>query len=74
MVKRFFEVFIDEFSIFSDIFSKCLYHLKLVIVRCKEKNLIINWKKYHFIIKHGIILEYIILNKEIELIKKKSIW
>lgn len=40
MVERFLEVFMDDFSVFWSSFEECLHHLTLVLVRCKEKNLV----------------------------------
>ena len=45
MVERFLEIFMDDFSIYGDSFEQCLYHLKLVLQRCMEKNLTLNWEK-----------------------------
>jgi hypothetical protein len=42
MVERHLEVFMDDFSVFGSSFKECLHHLTLVLVRCKEKNLVLN--------------------------------
>ena len=42
MVKKFLEVFMDDFSVFGDSFSSCLDHLALVLKRCQETNLVLN--------------------------------
>src|SRR3989304_2860911 len=42
MVERFLEIFMDDFSVFGSTFEECLHHLTLVLVRCKEKNLVLN--------------------------------
>jgi len=36
IVKRFLEVFMDDFSAFGFTFDEGLYHLPLVLIRCKE--------------------------------------
>jgi hypothetical protein len=51
MVERFLEVFMDDFSVFKSSFEECLHHLTLVLVRCKEKNLVLNWEKCHFMVQ-----------------------
>ena len=56
MVEKFLEIFMDDFSIYGDSFEQCLYHLKLVLQRCTEKNLTLNWEKCHFMVKQGIVL------------------
>ena len=68
MVEQFLEVFMDDFSIFGDSFDQCLHHLTLVLQKCIEKNLILNWEKCHVMIKQGI-LGYIISSKGIEVDK-----
>ena len=65
MVERFLEVFMDDFSVFGSSFDECLHHLTLVLKRCKEKNLVLNCNKCHFIIKLGIMLGHIISEKGI---------
>lgn len=42
MVERFLEVFMDDFSVYGSSFDECLHHLSLVLIRCKEKNLVLN--------------------------------
>ncbi|KAH9658353.1 hypothetical protein KPL70_023455 [Citrus sinensis] len=71
MVERFLEVFIDDFSVFGDSFDQCLHYLTLVLQRCIEKNLVLNWEKCHFMVKQGIVLGHIISSKGIEVHKAK---
>ena len=71
MVGRFLEVFMDDFSIFGSTFEKCLHHLSLVLVRCKEKNLVLNWEKCHFMVRNRIFLGHVILESGIEVDKAK---
>jgi hypothetical protein len=42
MVECFLEIFMDDFSVFSLSFDECLHRLTLVLVRCKEKNIVLN--------------------------------
>jgi hypothetical protein len=71
MVERFLEVFMDDFSVFGSSFEECLHHLMLVLVRCKEKNLVLNWEKCHFMVKQGIVLGHVISHRGIEVDKAK---
>jgi len=71
MVRRFLEVFMDDFSVFGSTFEECLHHLSLVLVRCKEKNLVLNWEKCHFMVKRGIVLGHVISENGIEVDKAK---
>ncbi|KAA3466845.1 RNA-directed DNA polymerase-like protein [Gossypium australe] len=56
MVEKFLEVFMDDFSVFGDNFERCLKNLELVLCRCEETNLVLNWEKCHFMACEGIIL------------------
>jgi len=71
MAERFLEVFMDDFFIFRDSFSECLHHLSLVLARCGEKNLILNWEKCHFMVQQGIVLGHVISKKGIVVDKAK---
>src|SRR5262245_54453043 len=55
MVERCMEVFMDDFSVFGSSFDECLHHLTLVLTRCEEKSLVLNWEKCHFMVKKGIV-------------------
>ena len=61
----------DDFSVFGSYFDQCLYHFSLVLKRCTEANLILNWGKCHFMVKEGIILGHIISERGIEVDKAK---
>ena len=50
MVGTILEVFMDDFSVFGYSFNECLVHLKSVLKRCEEKNLVLNWEKCHFMV------------------------
>nr|XP_027076001.1 uncharacterized protein LOC113699845 [Coffea arabica] len=46
-------------------------NLKLILLRCIETNLVLNWKKCHFMVEHGIVLDHIVSSKDIEVDKAK---
>ncbi|XP_022870152.1 uncharacterized protein LOC111389466 [Olea europaea var. sylvestris] len=71
MIERFIEVFMDNFSVFGSSFDECLEPLNLVLQRCKETNLVLNWEKCHFMVQEGIVLGHRILAKGIEVDKAK---
>lgn len=50
MVEQNVEVFMDDFSIFGDSFDLCLDNLVMVLKRCVETNLVLNWEKCHFMV------------------------
>ena len=70
-VERFLEVFKDDFSIFGDSFLECLHHLSLVLTRCKENNLTLNWRKCHYMVQQGNVLDHEIFNKGVKMDKAK---
>ena len=61
----------DDFFIFGLTFFECLNHLQLVLERCKEKYLVLNWEKCQFMVKQGIVLGHVISKKGIEVDKAK---
>jgi hypothetical protein len=71
MVERFLEIFMDDFSVFSDSFDDCLTNLEKVLSRCEEKNLVLNWGKCHFMVTNNIVLGHIVSLKGIQVDKSK---
>jgi len=51
------------FSVFGDSFDDCLTNLEKVLSRCEEKNLVLNWKKCHFMVTNDIVLGHIVSSK-----------
>jgi hypothetical protein len=51
MVEKFIEVFMDDFSVFGSKFDECLHHLQIVLKRCEDCNLVLNWEKCHFMVQ-----------------------
>ncbi|GKD80910.1 reverse transcriptase domain-containing protein [Tanacetum coccineum] len=66
MIKKSMEVFMDDFSVFRDSFSSCLSYLDKMLERCETTNLVLNWEKFHFMVKEGIVLGHKISNNGIE--------
>ena len=71
MVETISRGFHGDFSVFGANFDEGLYYLSLILIRCKEKNLVLNWKKCHFMVKFGIVLGHIISERGIEVDKAK---
>ena len=61
----------DDIIVYGGSFEECLINLETVLNRCKEKNLVLNWKKCHFMVNQGILLGHIISEKGIEVDKAK---
>ncbi|WVZ89089.1 LOW QUALITY PROTEIN: hypothetical protein U9M48_035543 [Paspalum notatum var. saurae] len=45
LIKNIMEVFMDDFSVYGKTFDGCLENLEKVLQRCKEVDLVLNWKK-----------------------------
>ena len=70
-IENIIEVFMDDFSVYGNSFDNCLENLTLVLKRCIETNLVLNWEKCHFMVKQGIVLGHVISEKGIEVDKAK---
>ncbi|CAN6567517.1 unnamed protein product [Malus baccata var. baccata] len=70
-VERIIEIFMDDFSVFGNSFDNCLDNLTLILKRCVETNLVLNWEKCHFMVKQGIVLGHLISERGIEVDKSK---
>ena len=71
MVKKFIEVFMDYFSMIGSTFDNYLHNLTLVLKRCMETNLVLNWEKCHFMVREGIVLGHCISERGIEVDRAK---
>ena len=65
------EVFMDDFSVYVTTFDHCLKNLSKALQRCKDMNLVLNWKTCHFMVQKGVVLGHIVSNKGIEVDKAK---
>ncbi|XP_027061839.1 uncharacterized protein [Coffea arabica] len=67
--------FIDEMlkrlTVYGDSFDQCLHHLTMVLQRCIETNLALNYEKCHFIVKEGIVLGHVVSSRGIKIDKAK---
>ena len=71
MVEQSIEVFMDDFSVIGSTFDNCLQNRTLVLKRCMETNLVLNWEKCHFMLREGIILGHLISRRGIEVDRAK---
>lgn len=44
----------DAFFVFGNTFDNFLGNLNVILKRCIETNLVLNWEKYHFMVTEGI--------------------
>ena len=54
MVEKSIEVFMDDFSVIGSSFADFPENLRLVLKRCMETNLVLNWEKCHFMAREGV--------------------
>ena len=54
------EIFMDDFTVYGSSFENCLHNLGIVLHRCHDKNLALNWEKCHFMVTEGIVLGHMI--------------
>jgi hypothetical protein len=50
-VERIIKVFMDDLTVYGDSFDKYIEDLSLVLKRCIETNLILNYKKCYFMVE-----------------------
>ena len=66
LVEEAMEIFMDDFSVYGYSFEKCLENLEILLHRCQDKNLALNWEKCHFIVSEGIVLGHKIATAGLE--------
>ena len=62
----------DDFSIFCSSFTMCLANISIVLKRCEKVNLVLSWKKSHFMVQEGIVLGHKVSKKGIEVDEAKA--
>ncbi|KAA0045320.1 reverse transcriptase [Cucumis melo var. makuwa] len=50
-LERSVKIYMENFSVFEDSFKKCMGNLEEVLEKCEETQLVLNWKKCHFMVK-----------------------
>ena len=71
MVEKSIKIFMDDFSVIGSTFDECLRNLTMALKRCMETNLVLNWKKCHFMVREGIVSRHHISRKGIEVDRAK---
>nr|GEU90553.1 reverse transcriptase domain-containing protein [Tanacetum cinerariifolium] len=71
MIEKTMEVFMDDFLVFGNSFENCLSCLDIMLQRCEDTNLSLNWEKSHFMVKEGIVLGHKISKNQIEVDRAK---
>ena len=71
LIEKCIEIFMDDFSVHGTNFENCLHNLSLVLARCEETNLVLNWEKCHFMVNEGIVLGHKVSKDGIEVNRAK---
>ena len=56
LVEEVMKIFMDDFLVYESSFENFLENLETVLQRCKDKNLALNWEKFHFMVTEDIVL------------------
>ena len=59
------------FLVYGCSFDNCLTNLEVVLQRCREKNLVLNREKCHFMVQESIVLVHLTSSKGFEVDKAK---
>lgn len=65
------EILMDDFTVYGNSFEYCLANLYLVLRRCQEKNLVLNFEQCNFMVPEGIVLGHVVSERGIQLDKAK---
>jgi hypothetical protein len=71
LIEKVMEVFMDAFSVYGKAFEGCLANLDKVLKRCEMDDLVLSWETCNFMVREGIVLQYKILEKGVEVDKVK---
>ena len=71
LVECIMEVYMDDVTVYGGSFEECLINLEIVLHRCIQKNLVLNWENCHFMVNQGIVLGHFIFKERIEVDKVK---
>jgi hypothetical protein len=61
----------NDFIIYGNSFDVCIENLTLILKRCMKINLVLNYKKCHFMVEQGIVLGHIVFSRGLEVNKAK---
>ena len=71
LVEEAMEIFLDDFLVYGSSFEHCLKNLEILLKRCQDKNLALNWEKCHFMVIEGIVLGHKISTAGLEVDQAK---
>ncbi|TYK02136.1 RNA-directed DNA polymerase-like protein [Cucumis melo var. makuwa] len=70
-LERSVEIFMDDFSVFGESVKEGLSSLEEVLKKYNERRLVLNWEKFHFMVKEGIVLGHKISNVGLKVVLAK---
>ena len=65
------KVYMDDITVYGGSFEECLINLEIVLHRCIEKNLVLNWEKCHFMVTRELCWDISFQRKELKLTRSK---
>ncbi|GJQ98379.1 reverse transcriptase domain-containing protein [Tanacetum coccineum] len=71
MIEESVKIFMDDFSVFENSFDTCLNNLDKMLQHCKDAHLVLNWEKFHLMVKEGIVLGHKVSSVGLEVDKAK---
>ncbi|XP_070041069.1 uncharacterized protein [Nicotiana tomentosiformis] len=71
MIEKFVEVVMDDFPVIGLSFDELLMNLSKMLAKCEEINLVLNWKKCHFMVQEGIVIGHKVSKDGLEVDKSK---
>nr|GFA19140.1 reverse transcriptase domain-containing protein [Tanacetum cinerariifolium] len=71
MIEESVKVFMDDVFVFGESFNNCLNNLDKMLQHYRDAHLILNWEKYHFMVKEGIVLGHKVSSAGLEVDKAK---
>jgi thiamine monophosphate synthase len=66
------EVFMDDLYVYGTSFNHCINNHNKVLQRCEDIDLVLNWRKCHFMVQDGIVVSHKISCKGIHVDKEKN--
>ena len=66
LIENIMEVFMDDFLVYGKSFDEWFENLDIVLKRCQDMHLVLNWEKCHFMVREGIVLGHRVSERGIE--------
>ena len=71
LAEEVMEIFMEDFTVYGSSFEHCLQNLGIVLHRCQDKNLALNWEKFQFMATRSIVLGHRISTAGLEVDQAK---